>query len=191
MQDIAQLIRNGYSGKPTERGSVPILRISSVRAMSVDPSDSRSLEGKIDRYEKSIASKGCLLITRYNGNPDLVGVMGLLRSPDPVVHPDKLIRVEIDLLCIDNHWVEIAFNSGVTRKLLRQRVRTTAGQGGISGQDVKQMPIPLPPIREQQRIVAEVHRRFSVLDQVEATVNACLSRCGQFKQGVLKRVFEG
>jgi type I restriction enzyme S subunit len=142
-------------------------------------------------YGKSIASKGCLLITRYNGNPDLVGVMGLLRSPDPVVHPDKLIRVEIDLPCINNEWVEIAFNTGITRHLLRQRVRTTAGQAGISGLDVKQMPIPVPPIREQQRIVAKVQRRFSVLDQVEATVNACLSRCGQFKQVALKRVFEG
>jgi type I restriction enzyme S subunit len=191
MQDISQLIRNGYSGKPTEKGSVPILRISSVRAMSVDPSDCRRLEGKIQDYEKSIASKGCLLITRYNGNPDLVGVMGLLRSPDPVVHPDKLIRVEIDLPCIDNEWVEIAFNTGVTRKLLRQRIRTTAGQAGISGQDVKQMPIPLPPIREQQRIVAEVERRFSVVDQVEATVNTCLSRCGKLKQAVLKRAFGG
>jgi type I restriction enzyme S subunit len=191
IQDIAQLIRNGYSGKPTEKGSVPILRISSVRAMSVDPSDTRRLEGEMQDYGKSIASKGCLLITRYNGNPDLVGVMGLLRSPDPVVHPDKLIRVEIDLPCINNEWVEIAFNTGITRHLLRQRVRTTAGQAGISGLDVKQMPIPVPPIREQQRIVAKVQRRFSVLDQVEATVNACLSRCGQFKQVALKRVFEG
>ena len=191
MQDIAQLIRNGYSGKPTENGSVPILRISSVRAMSVDPSDTRRLEGEIQDYEKSIASKGCLLITRYNGNPDLVGVMGLLRSPNLVVHPDKLIRVVIDLACIDNEWVEIAFNTGVTRNLLRQRVRTTAGQAGISGQDVKQMPIPIPPIREQQRIVKEVQRRFSVLDQVESTVNASLKRCGQLKQAVLKRAFGG
>jgi type I restriction enzyme S subunit len=191
IQDIAQLIRNGYSGKPTKNGSVPILRISSVRSMSVDPSDTRRLEGEIQVYEKFIASRGCLLITRYNGNPDLVGVMGLLRSPDPVVHPDKLIRVEIDLLCIDNQWVEIAFNTGVTRKLLRQRIRTTAGQAGISGQDVKQMPIPVPPIREQHRIVAEVERRFSVLDQVESTVNATLKRCGQLKQAVLKRAFGG
>jgi len=191
MQDIAQLIRNGYSGKPTEKGSVPILRISSVRAMSVDPSDTRRLEGEIQDYQKSIASKGCLLITRYNGNPDLVGVMGLLRSPDLVVHPDKLIRVEIDLPCIDNEWVEIAFNTGITRHLLRQRVRTTAGQAGISGQDVKQMPIPIPPIQEQQRIVAEVQRRFSVFDQVAATVNTSLRRCGQLRQAVLKRAFGG
>ena len=191
MQDIAQLIRNGYSGKPTEMGPVPILRISSVRVMSVDPSDTRTLEGEIHDYEKSIASKGCLLITRYNGNPDLVGVMGLLRSPDPVVHPDKLIRVEIDLPCIDNEWVEIAFNTGITRNLLRQRVRTTAGQAGISGQDVKQMPIPIPPIREQHRIVAEVQRRLSVLDQVEATVIASLRRCSLLRQAILKRAFEG
>jgi type I restriction enzyme S subunit len=53
------------------------------------------------------------------------------------------------------------------------------------------MPIPIPPIREQRRIVKEVQRRFSVLDQVESTVNASLKRCGQLKQAVLKRAFGG
>jgi hypothetical protein len=40
-------------------------------------------------------------------------------------------------------------------------------------------------------IIAEVERRFSVLDQVEATVNASLWRCGRLRQAVLKRAFGG
>jgi type I restriction enzyme S subunit len=48
-----------------------------------------------------------------------------------------------------------------------------------------------PPLEEQDIIVAEVERRLSVLDQVEATVNASLRRCGQLRQAVLKRAFGG
>lgn len=85
----------------------------------------------------------------------------------------------------------MAFNTGITRALLRKRVRTTAGQAGISGQDVKAMPIPIPPTAEQMRITQEIKRRFSVLDQVEATVQASLQRCGILRQAILKRAFEG
>jgi hypothetical protein len=39
--------------------------------------------------------------------------------------------------------------------------------------------------------VAEVDRRFSVLDQVESTVTASLARCGKLRQAILKRAFGG
>jgi hypothetical protein len=37
----------------------------------------------------------------------------------------------------------------------------------------------------------EVERRFSVLDQVEATVQSSLARCGLLRQAILKRAFRG
>ena len=190
MGDIASIVRNGYSGKPADQGPVKILRISAVRPLSVDHTDTRSLPGSISVYGKAIAREGCLLITRYNGNPSLVGVMGHYRSRDPVVHPDKLIRVELASPTIRPEWIEIAFNTGITRARLQKRVRTTAGQAGISGQDVKSMPVPVPPTEEQIRIIQEVQRRFSVLDQVEATVQTSLDGCGILRQAILKRAFE-
>lgn len=189
MNAIASTVRNGYSGKPSDQGPVKILRISSVRPLSVDHTDTRSLPGIISDYGKAIAQNGCLLITRYNGNPNLVGVMGHYRSQDPVVHPDKLIRVELTSEKIRPEWIEIAFNAGLTRSLLQKRVRTTAGQAGISGQDVKSMPVPVPPTEEQIRIIQEVQRRFSVLDQVEATVTTSLARCGNLRQAMLRKAF--
>jgi type I restriction enzyme S subunit len=56
---------------------------------------------------------------------------------------------------------------------------------------VKGIKIPLPPLAEQARIVAEVDRRLSVLDQVEALVDRSLSRCASLRQSILKRAFEG
>ena len=50
---------------------------------------------------------------------------------------------------------------------------------------------PLPPLVEQNRIVAEVERRLSVVQQAEATVEATLKRAERLRQSVLKRAFEG
>ena len=52
-------------------------------------------------------------------------------------------------------------NIGASREFLAKRVRTPAGQAGISGGDLKSLPIPIAPLAEQQRIVAEVERRLS------------------------------
>ena len=53
------------------------------------------------------------------------------------------------------------------------------------------MPIPLPPIAEQHRVVAEVERRLSLVQQTEVAVDANLRRAERLRQSVLKRAFEG
>ena len=52
-------------------------------------------------------------------------------------------------------------------------------------------PIPIPPFAEQTEIVAEVDRRLSVVDAVEAEVEHALQRAGRLRQSILKRAFEG
>ena len=56
---------------------------------------------------------------------------------------------------------------------------------------MRSYPVPLPPLAEQHRIVAEVERRLSVVAELEATVAANLARAGRLRQAVLKRAFEG
>ena len=53
------------------------------------------------------------------------------------------------------------------------------------------VPVSLPPLPEQKRIVAEVERRLSVVDAVEALVEANLRRAERLRQAFLKRAFEG
>lgn len=56
---------------------------------------------------------------------------------------------------------------------------------------LKQLPVPLPPLEEQRRIVAEVERRLSVAREVETVVEKALARSARLRQAVLKSAFEG
>lgn len=94
VEQISQLVRNGYAKKPAPTGDVRILRISAVRPMAIDPFDCRWLAGTPEDYAPDLAEPGDLLFTRYNGTPALVGVSALVRTPgQPMVHPDKLIKI--------------------------------------------------------------------------------------------------
>lgn len=191
-EQLAHLVRNGYSAKPASEGAVRILRISAVRPMSVDFADVRWLSGSPDDYSDDLVAKGDLLFTRYNGSPPLVGVAGLVRSVDrPTVHPDKLIKVRFIASELDLAYLELASNAGASRRFIERRTRTTAGQAGISGSDIKQMPIPLPPRAEQSRISAEADRLLTLADCERETVVSNALRTTRLRQSILKWAFEG
>lgn len=188
---LAWSIRNGCSTAPRERDGVRILRISAVRPLACDVNDVRFLPEPADNYEEFLLQPGDLLFTRYNGTRSLVGVCALVQHlPAPTVHPDKLIRVQLLPGC-DAGFVELAANVGASRRHVESRIRTTAGQAGVSGADIKSLPVPLPPAAEQARIREASDELLTVASSVSAAVLASLARSARTRQSILKCAFEG
>lgn len=65
---------------------------------------------------------------------------------------------------------------GSTREFLNQHI-------------LKSIIFPLPPFAEQLRIVAEVERHLSVIEELEAAFTATLQRATSLRQSVLQRAF--
>ena len=61
----------------------------------------------------------------------------------------------------------------------------------INHDDIQDVAVPLPPLAEQCRIVAEVERRLSVIQQAEASVETNLIRAERLRQSILKQAFSG
>ena len=51
--------------------------------------------------------------------------------------------------------------------------------------------IALPPVAEQEQIFAEIERRLSIVDELEAQVEADRKRAGRLRKSILKRAFAG
>jgi type I restriction enzyme S subunit len=160
--------------------------------MSVDFADVRWLPGVPEAYAQDLVAPGDLLFTRYNGSPALVGVCGLVRGIDrPTVHPDKLIKVRPIGSRVDSAYLELATNTGASRRHVERRTRTTAGQAGISGSDIRQMPVPLAPRDEQDRISCEVERLLTLSQDAFDSLRIVVARTSRLRQSILKWAFEG
>jgi type I restriction enzyme S subunit len=70
-------------------------------------------------------------------------------------------------------------------------VNQGAAQPNLNTTIIKAINVPLPPLAEQTRIVAEVERRLSVVEELESVVSANLQRATRLRQSILQRAFEG
>ena len=67
----------------------------------------------------------------------------------------------------------------------------TTGRKKLVQARLMSAPYGLPPLAEQERIVAEVERRLSVVENLEQVVKANLKRAERLRQAVLKEAFAG
>ena len=64
-------------------------------------------------------------------------------------------------------------------------------QPALNKSRVEEIPFPLPPVIEQHRIIVEVERHLSIIQQAETTVEASLKRVERLRQSILKQAFSG
>ena len=68
---------------------------------------------------------------------------------------------------------------------------TGSAQPKLTQAALNKTPVPLPPLAEQTRIVAEVERRLSVVEELESVVTANLQRATRLRQSILQKAFSG
>ena len=188
---ICEKIRNGIAAKPSGEYGDKIFRISAVRSMEFNLDDIRYLQHPDGQYNDYFLSKGDLVFTRYNGTRDYVGVCAEYKGDGTHLYPDKLIQTRVAVTSIIPSYLEKAINSGGSRKFMEKRIRTTAGQSGISGSDVKQMPVPICCKGEQAIIVLHLDRLLSIIKAINEEIENALTKAATLRQSILKKAFSG
>lgn len=90
---------------------------------------------------------------------------------------------------IGSAFIAIALMCDDIMRWAIRRGKTTAGQANLTLELCRALPIPVPPLAEQARIVAEVDRHLSIIREVEAEVDANLQRAQALRQATLAKAF--
>jgi type I restriction enzyme, S subunit len=196
LEDVTTTVRNGmFVSRPGhEANGVPILRISAVRSLALDLSDLRYTAKSPEEVQREgyLLRGGDLLFTRYNGNPEYVGACAVVpENLEPLTYPDKLIRVSPDRSLVDPIYLAMTCSAGESRHAIRSAVKTTAGQAGISGGEIKRIPLRLPDLDEQRRRAAEFQEHDEAVRHIEENVRSVAKRGDYLRRSLLSEAFSG
>ena len=180
LDQLVYLLEGGTAVTATSSpSSRKVLRSSAVRNGYIDLDDHRYLPEDALASSDPFINTGDLLFTRLSGTLDYVGncsVVGELNG-QKIEFPDRIFRGRC-ISIVSSHYIQDCFSTKSLREGLEAKAKSTAGHQRISLSDLREFYIPLPPLAEQRRIVAEVERRLSVAQQAEATVETSLARAG-------------
>lgn len=169
---------------------VGIVKVSAVTWGTYNEDEAKTVRDHSLINPDYFIQQGDLLISRAN-TIELVGATVIAdRVTRRTMLSDKILR--LDMPRAFRQYVLCVLRS----KLGRQQIESLATGNQESmrniGQDrIRLIAVPLPPLAEQHRIVAEVDRRLSVLDKLAATLDTSLARCARLRQSILKSAFEG
>jgi type I restriction enzyme S subunit len=182
----------GTSEKANEDPSgIPVVRMGNIQDGTIDFTDLKYLPADTKDIAAYLLEAGDVLFNRTN-SAELVGKTAVFRSHHPqAVFASYLIRVRVNSQLYDPNFLSWFINSVHGRRYIASVVSQQVGQANVNGTKLAMMPVPLPSLAEQQQIVSEIERRFSVADEVEKVVEQSLKQAERLRQSILKRAFEG
>jgi type I restriction enzyme S subunit len=170
---------------PDTPGGVPYVRVTEMKDGSVDmPSLRRAAREREAKFSRARLLAGDLLISKDGTIGRVAVVPRELEGGNITQH---VMRAPIHRY-MNREFVVWAIRSEFCQRWLTGETRGVALRG-VNVEDFRRLPIPVPPRIEQDRIVAEVDRRLSIVREVEAEVDANLKRTQALRQAVLQKAF--
>ena len=163
-------------------GSIPWVKSGELGDQVVTEAAETITAAGVANSSAKIFPKGTLCVALYGATVGKLGILGMDAATNQAVC-GIFLPSEID----------IRFAYRFLESQRRQLIESAKGgaQPNISQEIVRNLEIPMPPLAEQKRIIAEVERCLSVVDELGSVVKANLQRATRLRQSILRRAFHG
>ena len=138
--------------------------------------------------EQYSLEKNDLLFNRTNSS-EWVGKTAIYKEEQPAIYAGYLIRIKPLLISPD--YLNTVMNSGYYRDWCYDVKTDAVNQSNINAQKLSQLMIPIPPLKEQGRIVAEMDKWISLIDIVKNGKGDLLTVIKQAKSKILDLAIHG
>lgn len=160
---------NGYSPKPSD---IPTdyrcLTLSATTRGMFNADCFKYVDIDSSTAEKYFLKRNDLLIQRAN-SIDYVGVSAVYDcDDDQFIFPDLIMRMRVSTH-VNLNFIHFALSSKNTRSYFKEKATGTQGNmPKINQSTVEATILPLPPLTEQNRIVAKVDELMALCDQLKS-----------------------
>jgi type I restriction enzyme, S subunit len=186
-------VRGGIQKQPKrtpKQNAYPYLRVANVLRGKLDLAEIHKMElfeGELETYR---LQPNDLLVVEGNGSLSEIGRSAIWSGEiDDCVHQNHIIRVRARIC--STAYLNAYWNSPIGTARIAELAVTTAGLYNLSTQKVSSMPVPLPPLEEQNEIVRRVEALFKLADSIEKRLQAATKRADKLIQAILAKAFRG
>lgn len=179
--------RSGTYGTP-----VKVLRLSNITNDSViADSEMRSINLTTTEQQKYLLDEEDGIFVRVNGSTNRVGRLILINKDKEYAYCDHLIRCKFDTGVVIPKFIKLCLDTQHSRNYMMNNLVSSAGQNTISQTTIRNLPLWIPDLIDQERIVYEIESRLSVYESIEKTIIDTLQQATAMRQSILKQAFEG
>lgn len=177
----------GLSSKATEEPiGTPMLRMNNINNSELDIDDLKYISIDNEQKPKTLLDKGDLLFNRTNSK-ELVGKTAVFELEGEYTFASYLIRLKLDSEKANVNYINFLFNSPIGRVQIDMISRQVLGQANVNAQELQDFIFPLPDLKTQNQIVADV---MSIKEEANALkIRAELNRkeaIKEFEQAIFK-----
>ncbi len=192
IKDVCLDIKVGIVIKPTQyyvsENGVPAFRNANVRRGYINDTDwvMISKEGHQQNCRSEVHTND-VLISRSGANLGMASVVPARYNGYNAI--DVVIAVP-DMSKVIPKFLAQHTNSPMGRAIVKKNERGAA-QGHLNVSAYANLPIGVPDLQEQEKLVKQISDRLSVCDSIEKTVDTALAQADAMRQIILKQAFEG
>jgi type I restriction enzyme S subunit len=186
--------RNGWSppaANHAESGT-PVLTLSSVTGFEFRPEKVKFTSAATAVHRHYWVRNGDLLITRSN-TPELVGHVAIASGIDePTIYPDLIMRMNANPDLAMTEFLYFQLRTPALRSVITGRARgANPTMKKISKEAVQTLPICVPSILVQKRIVSQLKAVAVATQRLESLYQRKLAALDELKQSLLHQAFSG
>jgi type I restriction enzyme S subunit len=169
--EIILYIESGWSPmcekRPKEGKEWGVLKVSAVTWDRFNPFENKALPISLDPKPEHEVKVGDFLMSRANTS-QLIGKSVIVENtPTHLLMSDKLLRVAFSAFT-EKTFFNLYNNSPIARDYYAKKASgTSISMRNISREQIHEMPVPLPPLAEQKRIVTKVDKLMKLCDELE------------------------
>lgn len=179
-------------GRPPEEAETGVLKVSAVTWGTFDPRESKALLPADEAKPHELIREGDLLVSRAN-TTELVGAAVLVDRDHPqLMLPDKILRLLYKREAVEPGYLLQALRTTQVRDYFRREATGTSdSMRNVSQPKFRAVPLPLPPLNEQRRIVAKVDALMAKSRRAKQALDAIPPLLDKLRQSILAAAFRG
>jgi type I restriction enzyme S subunit len=192
--DLGEIVGGVTKGQKRKPGiptrPVPYLRVANVQRGHLNLDQIKQIEATEEEICSLRLTPGDVLLNE-GGDRDKLGRGWIWEGQiAECIHQNHVFRVRLNpLLAVPKFVSHYANHFG--QKYFFDEGKQTTNLASINMTKLRALPIPSPPVAEQEKLVNGLEDHLSQIDDLDHSVDSNLRRAALLRQAILQKAFEG